>query len=67
VKKKTLCFAEHNVHNYIIFYTEKFCKILKVFNTAFFLISNITPGTAVPRRIVGVRGPRLGNHWSTGL
>lgn len=65
-KEKPLHSAEHNVHNYIIFHTERFCNILIVFNTIFFLLSNITQGTGVPREILGVRGPRFGNHWSTG-
>lgn len=65
--KKTLHHAEHNVHNYIIFYAERYCNILQVCNTIFFLLPNITQGTGVPRGILGVRGPRFGNHWSTGL
>ena len=57
VKKITLHSAAHSVQNYIILHTERSPNTLQVFNVVFFLLSNITPGTAVPRGILGVRGP----------
>lgn len=64
-EERTLHSAEHNVHNCIIFYTERFRKILKEFNTLFFPPIKYNPGDSRASR--NPRGAWTTPWQTTGL